>query len=194
MTPSLPPPADCSQRFASCRFVLAGERRNKLCAKDGAANCSSARRRSGKRAVSRSVVLRRKRSKARKSAGVSCDNRLMRLAAGWMRWSKASKENRSSAAVTNSPSRTKRPFRQRGRRNGNFRKIASQIPTRFRGHGDRLAVPLKQAAEAIPFRFVLPLLANRDRIDRARLHRLERDGLSSRRGRRGLLTDHLGLP
>ena len=56
--------------------------------------------------------------------------------------------------------------------------IAREVFAGFRAQVNAAAVARQQAAEAIPFRLVLPLLAARDRVDRPRLHRHEGGRLS----------------
>src|SRR5579872_3318041 len=67
-------------------------------------------------------------------------------------------------------------FRQYGRRLSHLGKIAGEVLTRFRSHGDALSIALKQATEAVPFRLVLPLFSARDYSHRTRLHWFDSGG------------------
>jgi hypothetical protein len=62
---------------------------------------------------------------------------------------------------------------QRQRGSEHLRKIAAQILTRFRPHRHGVGISRQQATKAIPFRLVLPFFADRDSIDRSRLHSLD---------------------
>ncbi|MGY4599847.1 hypothetical protein ACVWXL_007593 [Bradyrhizobium sp. GM22.5] len=59
------------------------------------------------------------------------------------------------------------------RRGDDLGEITRKVFTGFRAQINAAAVAREQATKAIPFRLVLPLLAARDRVDRARLHRHE---------------------
>ena len=109
MTPSsAPPPARASQRLASGRRRLAGDKRNDTGASRPANSASSAARRSDKGRSARSPSGERKRSKAIRSAGVSAASLAMRLAAGCRRICRASKDNDLPTGMTSSPSSTTR--------------------------------------------------------------------------------------
>src|ERR1700752_3792892 len=62
---------------------------------------------------------------------------------------------------------------QRQRGSNKLRKIATEILTRPRIHGRGVSTPRQQATEPVPFRFVLPFLADRDGVDRSRFHGLD---------------------
>jgi hypothetical protein len=66
------------------------------------------------------------------------------------------------------------PRLERPQRRHEIGKIPRHQPARFRLDLDLCAVAERQRAKAVPLRLVLPLLADRNRIDGERLHRQER--------------------
>ena len=103
---------------------------------------------------------------------------VMRLAAGWMRWSRSSKEKLPLRGTTISPSSTKRLRLDSADGFDELGEIARQRLAGFRLQLDLVAVAEDEAAEAVPFRLVLPFVAGGNLVHRFGFHGHE--GLTQR--------------
>ena len=162
MMPSSVAPTRLSQRLGvgQPRGRRRQPDRSRLAADSVRANASSSSRRSSQRLLDqRRAVSDRPAGRTRSAAPASPQPDVWtRLAAGWMRCSRASNEN----ALPSAERRSRRRARTRSAlsaRDGRdeLGKIARQRLAGFRLQLDLAAVAEHQAAEAVPFRLVLPV-------------------------------------
>ena len=173
MTPSLPPPADFSHCLASSSFLLAGERRNNVLAKQFAANSSSSCRRFGELCCYQVHLSTFQKIEREKQSG-RLQRQSLDAARGGMDALKQRIERKFASYLNDQLTvENKASFGQQDCGIRDLRKIAREFVARFRCHRDFLAVTREKAAEAIPFWLILPLVADRYLVDRPCLHRLD---------------------